>query len=145
VTTGLGLAGALGFVLLGSWVLRTFFGSTEPVSSGVLLMLALSSVVLMIAYTLQPALVALNGDRWAMAGWAGGSVLNGTVALLPFAAVPAAAVGQLLGPVLTAAVLGSALVNRLVRRQAAAEPTTPSAELAQRPAGKHRGKPHVPA
>jgi hypothetical protein len=109
-------------------------------------MLALSTVVLMVAYTLQPALVALNGDRWAMAGWAGGSVLNGTVALLPFAAVPAAAVGQLLGPALTAAVLGTALASRLVRRQAAGPATTaPSSDLAQRPAGKHRGKPHVPA
>jgi O-antigen/teichoic acid export membrane protein len=145
VTTGLGLVGALGFVLLGSWVLRTFFGTTEPVSSGVLLMLALSSVVLMIAYTLQPPLVALNGDRWAMAGWMGGSVLNGTVALLPFAAVAAAATGQLLGPVLTAAVLGSALVNRLARRRATGGTTAPSAVLTQRPPGKHRGKPHVPA
>jgi O-antigen/teichoic acid export membrane protein len=135
VTTGLGLAGALGFVLLGSWVLRTFFGTTETVSSGVLVMLALSTVVLIIAYTLQPALVALNGDRWAMAGWAGGSVLNGTVALLPFAAVPAAAAGQLLGPALTAAVLGSALVNRLTRRRAAGATTAPSANRAQRSAG----------
>ena len=115
VTTGVGLVGALAFVLLGSWALRTFFGTTEPVGRGVLLMLALSTVVLMAASTLQPALVAVGGDRAVMAGWVAGSVLTGTVAVLPFAAISAAAAGQLLGPVLTAAVLGGALMIRLRR------------------------------
>jgi O-antigen/teichoic acid export membrane protein len=115
VTTGAGLAGALAFVLLGSWALRTFFGTSEPVPGAVLLMLALSTVVLMAAFTLQPALVAVGGDAAIMAGWAAGSVVTGTVALLPFPSVPAAAAGQLLGPALTVALLGGALVIRLRR------------------------------
>ena len=127
-TTGIGLAGALAFVLLGSWALRTFFGTTEPVSRGVLLMLALSTVVLMAAYTLQPALVAVGGDGWVMAGWAAGSVVTGTLALLPFAAVTAAGTGQLLGPALTAAILGGALLSRL-RRPAGRHVSESSAAL----------------
>ena len=119
----LGLAGALAFVMLGSWALRTFFATTELVGLGVLIILALSTVVLMAASTLQPALVAVGGDRWVMAGWVAGSVVTGTVALLPFAAIPAAAVGQMLGPTLTASVLASALLIRLrlQARTAAAE------------------------
>lgn len=117
-TIGVGLAGALVFVLLGSWALRTFFGTTQPVGQGILLMLALSTVVLMAAYTLQPALVAVGGDRWVMAGWSVGSLLTGTLALLPYAAVAAGAVGQLLGPGLTVTVLGGAVMIRL-RRPAA--------------------------
>ena len=115
VTSGIGLAGAVGFVLLGSWVLKTFFGTTAPASMAVLLMLALSTVVLMVAYTIQPALVAVGGDHWVMAGWVAGSVLTGTLALLPYSPVLAAAVGQLVGPALTAAVLCRALVIRLRR------------------------------
>jgi O-antigen/teichoic acid export membrane protein len=115
VTTGAGLAGALAFVLLGSWALRTFFGTSEPVPGGVLLMLALSTVVLMAAFTLQPALVAVGGDAAIMAGWAAGSVVTGTIALLPFPSIPAAATGQLLGPALTVALLGGALVIQLRR------------------------------
>jgi O-antigen/teichoic acid export membrane protein len=123
VTSGVGLAGALAFVMLGSWALRTFFATTELVGLGVLIILALSTVVLMAASTLQPALVAVGGDRWVMAGWVAGSVVTGTVALLPFAAIPAAAVGQMLGPTLTASVLASALLIRLrlQARTAAAE------------------------
>jgi O-antigen/teichoic acid export membrane protein len=123
-TIGIGLAGALVFVLLGSWALRTFFGTTQPVGQGILLMLALSTVVLMAAYTVQPALVAVGGDRWVMAGWSLGSLLTGTLALLPYAPVAAGAVGQLLGPALTVTVLGGALVIRLRRP---AGPSTASA------------------
>lgn len=147
VTTAVGLAGALAFVLLGSWALRTFFGTTEPVGRDVLLMLALSTVVLMAAYTLQPALVAVGGDRAVMAGWATGSVVTGTVALLPFAAVPAAGVGQLVGPALTVAVLGGALGIRLrrphPRRRPAGLPTGPLPSRAQSPAGERAGESQV--
>ena len=138
-TSGIGLAGAVAFVLLGSWALRTFFSTTESVPKDVLLMLALSTVVLMAASTLQPALVAVGGDNAVVLGWASGSVATGTLALLlPFAAVTAAAVGQTLGPVLTAAVLGAALVLRLRRPVRPADSNSP-------PIGKANHVPTVPS
>jgi hypothetical protein len=129
-TSGIGVVGAVVFVLLGSWALRTFFGTVVPVERTILLMLGLSTVVLMVASTLQPALVAVGGDSAVMAGWVGGSVVTGTLALLPFAPVTVAGVGQMMGPVLTAAVLGGALALRLRR------PARPTGGLADRSIGE---------
>jgi O-antigen/teichoic acid export membrane protein len=114
-TTGVGLVFALGYVLLGSWGLQTFFGTPEPVAHGLLLVMALSTVVVMAAYTLQPPLVALGGEAWIMAGWAAGSLVTGIVALLPFTVISTAAAGQLVGPALTVALLSGALMIRLRR------------------------------
>lgn len=119
-TTAAGALGAAVFVLVGSWALRTFFGATEPVGTGVLLMLAASTVVLMAAFTLQPALVALGRDRAMMSGWVAGCALTGVIALLPVGAVAAAAAGQIAGPAATVALLGGAIAVALRGRATAA-------------------------
>jgi hypothetical protein len=138
LTAKAGLAWALAFVLLGPQVLRTFFGTSEPVPRVVLLILALSTVMLMAAFTLQPALVALGGNAAVMAAWVVGSVVTGTVGLLPFSVVPAAAAGQLLGPTLTVALMGGALVVRL-RRPPRPAPAGRTGRAATEPTAVLRG------
>jgi O-antigen/teichoic acid export membrane protein len=98
---GLGALGVAVFVPLGPWVLRILFGTTTELGTSILVLLALSTAVLLLASAGQPALVALGRDRVVTAGWAIGSVVTLAVALLPFDAVTMAAAGQLIGPGLT--------------------------------------------
>lgn len=120
VTTGAGLAGAAVFTGLGAWALRVFFGATATPDTGILGLLALGTVVLMVATVAQPALVAFDEDIAIMTGWGLGGLATGVIAVLPFAAISAAAVGQLAGPALTALILGAALWKALRHRPGAA-------------------------
>jgi O-antigen/teichoic acid export membrane protein len=93
------------FVLLGPWVLRTFLHTTTDLGAVILLLLATSTVVVIAAYAVQPALVALGRDRVVTAGWALGTAVTLTLALLPGDAVSLGAFGQLAGPALTLVVV----------------------------------------
>jgi O-antigen/teichoic acid export membrane protein len=126
VTTGAGVAGAAVFTLLGAWALRVFFGQTTTPSTGILGLLALGTVVLMVATVAQPALVAVDEDIAIMTGWSMGALATGVIAALPFAAISAAAAGQLAGPALTALILGFALWKAL-RQGPATAPVEPAA------------------
>lgn len=99
--TALGALGAVVFVLLGPWVLRTFFATKADLDTPIMVLLAVSTVVLIAAYAVQPALVALGWDRVVTAGWMVGSVVTLGMALLPGDAVNLAAWGQVVGPALT--------------------------------------------
>ena len=117
ITVGLGVAGAAVFAATGSWALRTFFGATQDLSTATLLGLAGSTVILMATYALQPALVSLGLDPVVMAAWGTGSLITGGVAVLPFAAVPAATIGQIAGPATTTAVFAGAMALHLRARR----------------------------
>lgn len=101
----LGAVSTVLFVLLGRWVLRTFFGTTSNLSGLVMLLLAVSTVVLIAAYAAQPALVALHRDRVVTAGWAVGSAITLGLALLPADPLTTASVAQVVGPALTLAMV----------------------------------------
>lgn len=103
--TGLGALGAVIFVVLGPWALRTFFSATAELSAPVMLVLGVSTVVLIAAYAVQPALVALGKDHVVTVGWAVGSVVTWGIALLPADPVNVAAVGQVVGPALTVGIV----------------------------------------
>jgi O-antigen/teichoic acid export membrane protein len=103
--TGLGMIGALIFVVLGPWALRTFLHTTAELSAPVMLLLAVSTVVLIAAFAVQPALVALARDHVVTVGWALGSAVTIAVALLPADPVGTAAIGQVVGPALTVVVV----------------------------------------
>jgi O-antigen/teichoic acid export membrane protein len=98
---GLGAVGAVIFVVLGPWVLRTFLSATVDLGASTMLLLAASTVVLIAASTVQPALVALRRDRVVTVGWAVGSAATLGIALLLADPVDAAAIGQAIGPGLT--------------------------------------------
>jgi O-antigen/teichoic acid export membrane protein len=98
---GLGAAASVIFVLLGPWVLRTFLSATVDLPVSIMLLLAASTVVLVAACAVQPALVALRRDRVVTAGWAVGSAVTLGLALLLADPVGAAAIGQVAGPGLT--------------------------------------------
>ncbi|MGQ0839647.1 lipopolysaccharide biosynthesis protein [Actinokineospora sp.] len=98
---GVGMLGAVIFVLLGPWVLRTFLNTAAELDTSTMAMLAFSTVVLVAAYAVQPALVALHRDQVVTLGWTIGSVVTLAIVLIPLDAVLAAAVAQIVGPALT--------------------------------------------
>jgi O-antigen/teichoic acid export membrane protein len=102
---GAGAVCSVLFVVLGSWVLRTFMGTTTDLSTVVMLLLAVSTVVLIGAYAVQPALIALGKDQVITVGWAVGSVVMLGMVLLPGDIVTIAAAAQVVGPALTLAVV----------------------------------------
>lgn len=134
VTTGAGVAGAAVFTGLGAWALRVFFGQTTTPSTGVLGLLAVGTVVLMVATVAQPALVAVDEDIAIMTGWGLGALATGVIAVLPVAAISAAAAGQVAGPAITALILGLALWKAL-RHGPAGAPAEPAVS---QPAGSLR-------
>jgi len=102
---GAGAVCSVLFVVLGSWVLRTFMGTTIDLSTVVMLLLAVSTVVLIGAYAVQPALIALGKDQVITVGWAVGSVVMLGMVLLPGDIITIAAAAQVVGPALTLAVV----------------------------------------
>lgn len=120
-----GTAGAAIFVVSGGWALRTFLGTTTELTMAVMLLLGISTVVLIAAYAVQPALVALHRDRVVTAGWALGCAATLGLALLPADPPAAAAAAQLIGPALTLLVLLLALRAALRAAPAWQEATRP--------------------
>lgn len=118
---GVGALAVPVFVLIGPWVLRTFLGATVELATSVMVLLVLSTVVLLLAYAAQPALVALGSDQVVTLAWALGSSVTLGLALLPADAVTMGALGQLVGPGLTL------LVVLLGLRTALRAPLTPAA------------------
>lgn len=98
---GLGAAASVIFVLLGPWILRTFLSAPVDLNASTMLLLSASTVILVAACAVQPALVALRRDRVVTAGWAAGSAVTLGLALLLADPVDAAAIGQVAGPALT--------------------------------------------
>jgi O-antigen/teichoic acid export membrane protein len=98
---GFGAVAAVLFVLLGPWVLRTFLSATVDLDTDTMVLLAASTVVVIAACAVQPALVALRRDRVVTVGWAAGSAVTLGLALLLADPIDAAAIGQVVGPGLT--------------------------------------------
>lgn len=93
-----GLAGLAGAATWGPAAVQTLFGAQLRLSSGVLTLLAASTVLFMLAQVLAPALIALGRHRWVALGWVAGTVVFLAVAFAPLPAVPAAVLAQLAGP-----------------------------------------------
>jgi O-antigen/teichoic acid export membrane protein len=126
------------FVLLGSWVLKTFMGATADLDMPIMLLLAVSTVVLIGAYAVQPALVALGKDHVITVGWALGSVVMlGMVLLLPGDVITVAAAAQVAGPALTLAVVLFGLRGGL---RAPAEPVSAGGRESLAPADTELGQ-----
>lgn len=89
------------FLLLGPWVLKTFVNPAFQLDPLIMLLLAASTVVLIGAFAVQPAMVALGRDRTVTLGWAIGSAATLGLVLLPTDPATTAAAAQVVGAALT--------------------------------------------
>ncbi|MGW0519854.1 lipopolysaccharide biosynthesis protein [Crossiella sp. NPDC003009] len=106
---GVGLPGALLSALVGPWLVVAFFQAKVPPSALVMGLLGLSTVLLMIAQVLQPALVAVGRHRVVTIGWVIGTAVLVAIMLLPGEPIGTAVVAQLAGPLLVALVTAGGL------------------------------------
>lgn len=111
-----GAAWTVLFVTLGPWVLRTFLGTTAALDTVIMFLLPVSTIVIIWAAAVQPALLALHRDHIVSGAWAIGSAVTLGLVLLPGDPVVAATVAQLVGPGLTLLVGVLALRSGLLAR-----------------------------
>ncbi|WP_086780394.1 lipopolysaccharide biosynthesis protein [Crossiella equi] len=99
-----GLTGAIGSALLGPWLVVHVFNATVWPSWQVMGLLGLSTVLLMIAQVLQPALVALGRHHTVTVAWVIGTAVLVAMLALPGDPIAVAVAAQLVGPFLVAVV-----------------------------------------
>jgi O-antigen/teichoic acid export membrane protein len=90
VVAGLGVVALSAFALIGPQVVRLLFGASYVVARADLVVLALSSVMLLLAALLQSAALATSGHRVVAASWAASGVtfvLGCLLPLKPFARI----------------------------------------------------------
>lgn len=100
-----GAAGALLSATIGPALVQVLFGARVRLPGLVLGLLAVSTVLLMVAQVLQPALIAAQRHRVVTAGWVFGSVALIGLLFLPVPAITAAVLAQLAGSALVMLVL----------------------------------------
>jgi O-antigen/teichoic acid export membrane protein len=102
------------------------FGARTHLSGVLLGLLGVSTVLLMIAQVLQPALVALGMHRGISRSWLVGTIVLGGMLVLPGDPLRAAVIGQLTGPALV--VIGMILSLRGVLRSSHVDPQSALAD-----------------
>lgn len=116
----IGLLGAVLSWAIGPWVVQLFFGTSVDLSGVLLGLLGLSTLFLMAAQVLQPALIAAQRHRIVTIGWSVGSAVLVGLLFLPIAPVTAAVLAQLVGSVLVAATMTVGMAG--IGRRAPANP-----------------------
>lgn len=111
-----GAVGVAAAAAVGPAAVELLFNATQRPGAGTLVLLGLATVAMMVALTLQSALIALGGQRTVTVVWAAGVVVFVPLLFLPLPPVDAALVAQLAGP-LTVVGLATAGVHRALRRQ----------------------------
>lgn len=99
----------------GPWAARTFFNAPVDLSHLSAGLLGLSTVAMMAAQALQPALVALGVSRLATAAWSAGVAVFALLLFVPDDAVAGAIAAQVAAPALVSAVMGIAIVGAMRR------------------------------
>jgi len=120
-----GLPGVLAAWLLGPWASRVLFDAPIELPRLVAGLLGVSTVAMMVAAILQPALVALGRNRAAMLAWAVSSVLFVGLLFAPVAPLTAAVTAQLVAPMLVCLLMVVALRQELRSRAAARSAAQP--------------------
>jgi O-antigen/teichoic acid export membrane protein len=130
--TAVGGPGVLAAGLLGPWASRVLFSAPLELSRGIAALLGVSTVAMMAAQILQPALVALGRNRAAMLAWVVSSALFVGLLFAPVAPLGAAVTAQLVAPALVCLLMGLTLRRELRGRAAgagtpdgSAQPETP--------------------
>jgi O-antigen/teichoic acid export membrane protein len=107
--------------LLGPWASRVLFSAPLELSRLVAALLGVSTVAMMAAQILQPALVALGRNRAAMLAWVVSSALFVGLLFAPVAPLTAAVTAQLVAPTLVCLLMAVTL-RREIRTRATAAP-----------------------
>ncbi|MGH3947354.1 MAG: hypothetical protein ACRDSI_20305 [Pseudonocardiaceae bacterium] len=116
VVGAIGLVGVVGAAIAGPWAARVFFNAPFELPWLVAALLGVSTVIMMIAQILQPALVALGEHRTAMSAWIVGTVIFGALLFIPTAPLVAVVAAQLAGPAVVVVIMARALRTSLARR-----------------------------
>ncbi|MEY9887291.1 O-antigen/teichoic acid export membrane protein [Catenulispora sp. MAP5-51] len=139
---GAGVLGVAAVAVAGPWLLKSYFGTSAPLSRPFLAALALSTAFLMTAFVLQSAQVALNRHRVVFASWLAGLAAMAVVFALPLSPLGAAAWAGILGP-LAVTVIAAADVMFVTRSAPSA--TTGAAEAGAADPAPVEQAPPVPA
>lgn len=111
-----GGVGVVAAATVGPGAVELLFNAAQRPGAGTLALLGLATVAMMVALTLQSALIALGGQRTVTVAWVAGVVVFVPLLFLPLPPVDAALVAQLAGP-LTVVGLAAAGVHRGLRRE----------------------------
>jgi O-antigen/teichoic acid export membrane protein len=109
VVGAVGLLGAVAAALFGPWAARVLFDAPLSMSALVAGLLGLSTVFMMVAQVLQPALVALGAHRVATTAWIVGTTAFGALLFAPVPPLAAAVAAQLAGPALVVLIMTASL------------------------------------
>lgn len=110
-----GLPGVVLAGLFGPWAARVFFNAPLDLPKTSAVLLGLSTVVMMAAQALQPALVALGAHRMATVAWLCGSAVFVGLLFLPGDPVTGAVTAQVGGPLVVLVIMAVAVRSALHR------------------------------
>jgi O-antigen/teichoic acid export membrane protein len=122
VVGAVGLFGAVGAALFGPWAARVLFDAPATMSALVAGLLGLSTVFMMIAQVLQPALVALGEHRAATTAWLIGTTAFGALLFAPVPPLGAVVAAQLAGPAIVVLVMAVSLRTGLAQLAVSSAP-----------------------
>jgi len=100
-----GCAGIAFLGLLGPWLLRTVMGAQQTLPAGLMAVLGLGTLLLMLGYLLQSALLALSEHRNVLIGWLAGVLASTVLFVVPTGVVLTAGLAATVGPAVAVAVL----------------------------------------
>lgn len=128
--SGIGLVVTVGTAAIGPWVLTHVMGTKASLSAVFLGSLALGTMLLMVAFVLQSALIALNRHVIVFAAWTLGVVAMFVAFALPIGALAAGELASLIGP---GAVIALELPDAILRtrRQPDAAGTPAAGDLSE--------------
>lgn len=115
----IGVPGVVLAGLFGPWAARVFFNAPVDLPITAATLLGLSTVAMMAAQVLQPALVALGVHRMATIAWLSGTVVFVALLLVPGDPVAGAVAAQLGAPAVVVGIMAVAIraaLNRMVHR-----------------------------
>ena len=126
----IGLPSVFVAAMLGPWAARVFFAAPITLSGLAVGVLGLSTVAMMAAQALQPALIALGDHRTVSKAWTAGGLVFLVLLFAPIDPLSAALAGQLAGPAVVIAIMALALrraPERAAYRAALADKIAPPA------------------
>ncbi|HZA16626.1 MAG TPA: hypothetical protein VE645_06990 [Pseudonocardiaceae bacterium] len=116
VAGAIGVFGVVGAAIGGPWAARVFFNAPVELSGLVAAALVASTVIMMIAQVMQPALVALDEHRTAMSAWITGTVVFSVALFAPTTPLVAVVVAQIAGPAVVVVIMARSIRASLASR-----------------------------
>ncbi len=116
VAGAIGVFGVVGAAIGGPWAARVFFNAPVELSGLVAAALVASTVIMMIAQVMQPALVALDEHRTAMSAWITGTIVFSVALFAPTTPLVAVVVAQIAGPAAVVVIMARSIRASLASR-----------------------------